>query len=130
VPKQNQPMDSDQENPRTRRVAIYLREPGQGETDSAGHVPSIHYQRLCCRRMAAALHAEVIGEFVDVRQSSPSRPELRRMLDMVGLQAPLVNYLVAFSLDRLAGDLDEAFEVAWHLGQAGTIPMEAMTEDD
>jgi DNA invertase Pin-like site-specific DNA recombinase len=129
MPTTNQHETEGQGMPRTWRAAIYLREPGQGEMNRTGHVPSIHYQGVLCRFKAAELHAEVIGEFVDRRQPSRSRPELRRLLDMAGIQAPLVNYLIVSSLDRLAGNLDEAFEVAWLLGQAGTIPILAYEDN-
>lgn len=121
--------ENDWKIPRVWRAAIYLREPGKGETNRAGHVPSVNYQRLCCRCAATVLHAEVDGEFVDERQSSPSRPGLRRMLERAG-QEPRIDYLIVSSLDRLAVDRDEAFEIAWRLGFAGTVCIPADAEGE
>jgi hypothetical protein len=121
--------ENDWKVPRVWRAAIYLREPGPGETNRAGHVPSIHYQGACCRSAAAALHAVVIGEFVDSPGASASRPGLRRILEPA-CQVQRLDYLIVSSLDRLAGDCDEAFEIAWRLGFAGTVVIPADAGDE
>ncbi len=128
MPKTNQSEKHDQEAPRIWRAAIYLREPGQGEVNQVGFVPSIHYQGVVCRCAATVLHAEVIGEFVDELVSSPSRPGLRQMLELAG-QDRRLDYLIVSSRDRL-GDRDEAFEIAWRLGFAGTVVIPANGEED
>jgi hypothetical protein len=45
-------------------------------------------------------------------------------------QGQRLDYLIVSSRDRLAGDCDEAFEVAWRLGLAGTVvvPVDAEHE--
>lgn len=40
-----------------------------------------------------------------------------------------LDYLIVSSLDRLASNEDEAFEVAWCLGHAGTVPVPAYEDD-
>ncbi len=120
--------ESDWKMPRIWRAILYLREPESDERTSPRE-PSIGQQRLLCRCAATALHAEVDGEFVDERQSSPSRPGLRRMLERAS-QEPRIDYLIVSSLDRLADDRDEAFEIAWRLGFAGTVWIPADAEGD
>jgi hypothetical protein len=111
--------ENDWKMPRVWRAAIYLREPAKDERTPHREL-SVIQQRIVCRCAATVLHAEVDGEFTDERQSSPSRPGLRRMLERAG-QRPRIDYLVISSLDRLAADRDEAFEIAWRLGFAGTV---------
>lgn len=121
--------ESDWKIPRIWRAAIYLREPDEGETNDPGNVPSINKQRVSCRCAVTVLHAEVVGEFVDTVDRSRSRPGLRRMLELAG-QDRRLDYLIVSSLDRLADDRDEAFEIAWRLGFEGTavIPVDAEGE--
>jgi hypothetical protein len=121
--------ERDEKIPRIWRAAIYLREPDEGETSDLGNVPSVNKQRVSCRCAATVLHAEVVGEFVDTAGGSHSRPGLRRMLELAGRDQRL-DYLIVSSLDRLADDRDEAFEIAWRLGFEGTvvIPVDAEGE--
>lgn len=115
----------DQEEPRIWRAVIYICEPNpkHGVTE-----PSVARQGDLCRREAARLKAEVVGEFVDIREFRFVRPGLYQALQLAREQE--LDYLIVSSLDRLADCDGDRFEVAWHLGQANTIPMEAMTEDD
>jgi hypothetical protein len=122
--------DSDgrnQEKPRVWRAVIYMCEPNSkhGVTE-----PSVARQRDLCRLEATRLKAEVVGEFVDIQDFglAVTRPGLYQALQLAREQR--VDYLIVTSLDVLAVVDDDRFEVAWHLGQAGTIPMEAMTEND
>jgi hypothetical protein len=115
--------------PRVWRAAIYLREPNPMDANYPHNVPSIDQQRLLCRCAATVLHAEVIGEFVDERRVAPLRPGLRQVLDLAG-QDRRLDYLIVSSQDRLAGDRDEAFEIAWRLGFAGTVVIPADAEDE
>jgi hypothetical protein len=111
------------------RAAIYLREPGTDEWDIPLSGPSIDQQRLLCRCAATVLHAEVIGEFIDTEVLSPSRPGLRRLLRVAGLEQRL-DYLIVSSRDRLVSDCDEAFEIAWRLGFAGTVMIPADADNE
>jgi Resolvase, N terminal domain len=117
----------DQESPRIWRAAIYMCEPNakHGVTE-----PSVLRQRDLCRREATRLGAEVLGEFLDSQAFglAVTRPGLYQALELAWKER--LDYLIVSSLDRLADFDADLFEVAWHLGQAGTSPMEAMTEDD
>jgi hypothetical protein len=115
----------DREKPRIWRAVIYMCEPNSkhGVTE-----PSIAQQWDLCRREATRLKAEVVGEFVDIHEFRFVRPGLYQALQLAREQQ--LDYLIVTSLDVLADFDDDRFEVAWHLGQAGAIPMEAMTEDD
>jgi Resolvase, N terminal domain len=117
----------DQEKPRIWRAAIYMCEPNakHGVTE-----PSVPRQRAICRREAKRLGVEVLGEFLDIQAFglAVTRPGLYQALELAWKER--LDYLIVASLDLLADFDDDRFEVAWHLGQAGTIPMEAMTEDD
>ncbi|MGD1056966.1 MAG: recombinase family protein [Solirubrobacteraceae bacterium] len=115
----------DQEKPRIWRAVIYMCEPNKKDGVSE---PSVPMQLAFCRREAKRLRAEVVGEFVDIREFRFVRPGLYQALQLAREQQ--LDYLIVASLDVLADFDDDRFEVAWHLGQAGTIPMEAMTEDD
>ncbi len=114
--------------PRIWRAAMYLSTDGTEEMRLLANVPSIEQQRVLCRCAATVLHAEVIGEFIDWQLVS-SRPGLRQVLELAG-QDPRLDYLIVSSLDRLAGDRDEAFEIAWRLGFAGTVVIPADAEDE
>jgi Resolvase, N terminal domain len=115
--------------PRVWRAAIYLCIDGTEEMEPLDGVPSIDRQRVLCRCATTVLHAEVVGEFVDYQLVGPSRSGLRRMLELAD-KDPRLDYLIVASLDRLAADPDEAFEIAWRLGFAGTvvIPVNAVDE--
>lgn len=115
----------DQEKPKIWRAVIYMCEPNpkHGVTE-----PSVTRQSDLCRREAARLEAEVVGEFVDICEFRFVRPGLYQALQLAREQE--ADYLIVTSLDVLADFDDDRFEVAWHLGQTGAIPMEAMTEDD
>jgi hypothetical protein len=115
----------DQEKPKVWRAVIYTCEPDPKRNVAE---PSIARQLYFCRQEATRLEAEVVGEFVDIREFRFVRPGLYQALQLAREQE--VDYLIVSSLDRLADFDDDRFEVAWHLGQANTIPMEAMTEDD
>jgi hypothetical protein len=115
----------DQEKPKIWRAVIYMCEPNP-KRDVAE--PSIARQLELCRQEATRLEAEVVGEFVDVLKFRFVRPGLYQALQLA--RELEVDYLIVSSLDRLADFDDDRFEVAWYLGQANTVPMEAMTEDD
>lgn len=119
--------ENDWELPPVWRAAIYLRVTGIDDIDQLCNVPSIDQQRSHCRCAATALRAEVISEFVDDWLVSPSRLGLRRML-VLACQDQRLDYLIVSSLDRLTGDGDEAFEIAWRLGFAGTVVIPADAE--
>lgn len=113
--------------PRVWRAAIYLREPEKDKANKLGDNLSVKSQRLACRCAATVLHAEVVGEFVDLASTPPSHSGLRRMLELAS-QDRRLDYLIVYSLDQLAADRDEAFEVAWTLGFAGTVIVPADAE--
>jgi hypothetical protein len=117
----------DQEKPRIWRAAIYMCEPNakHGITE-----PSVPRQHAICRREAKILGVEVLGEFLDIQDFglAVTRPGLYQALELARKER--LDYLIVASLDVLADFDDDRFEVAWHLGEAGTIPIEAMTEDD
>jgi hypothetical protein len=106
------------------RAAIYLREPDPHDLDGLPKGPSIDQQRLLCRCTATVLGAGVIGEFIDSWASLPLRPGLRQVLELASLNRRL-DYLFVSSRDRLTSDCDEAFEIAWRLGYAGTVMVPA-----
>ncbi len=114
-----------QEEPKVWRAVIYMCEPNpkHGVTEL-----SVARQGELCRREAARLKAEVVGEFVDIREFRFVRPGLYQAVELARVHE--LDYLIVTSLDVLADFDTDRFEVAWHLGQAGTIPLEAMTEDD
>jgi len=115
-----------QEEPRIRRAAIYMCEPN---TKDGVSEPSVPRQLALCRREAKRLGAEVLGEFLDTRAFglAVTRPGLYQALQLA-LEKRL-DYLIVTSLDVLADFDDDRFEAAWHLGQAGTIPMFAHEDD-
>lgn len=121
--------EDDGKTPRVWRAAIYLRKPEPGDADRPSRRPTIDKQRLLCRCAATVLHVVVIGEFVDEGPFMSSRPELHRLLELAD-QGRRLDYLIVSSLDRLAGDRDEAFEVAWRLGFAGTVVIPADAEHE
>lgn len=114
--------------PRVWRAAIYLCNDGTEEMQPLDIVPSIDQQRLLCRCAATVLHAEVVGEFTD-RQFIGPRPGLQQVLELAG-KDPQLDYLIVASLDRLMAGLNEAFEIAWRLGFAGTVVIPADAEDE
>jgi Resolvase, N terminal domain len=111
----------DQERPRTWRAAIYLSERDSRVKANIGNELSIEVQRGLCRHQAKKLQAEVVGEFIDTRLYSLLWPQLHQALELA--QEERLDYLIISSLDRLPSDRKNAFEVAWRLGHAGTIPM-------
>jgi hypothetical protein len=115
--------------PRIWRAAIYLSELSPGEVDGPRKQLSIDQQRLLCRCAATVLHAEVVREFVDYGPLMRPRPVLAWLLDLAG-QDQRLDYLIVSSRDRLVRDCDEAFEIAWRLGFAGTVMIPADVEDE
>jgi Resolvase, N terminal domain len=107
--------EKDRRAPRKMRTAIYLRESTDDERNRPGGDLSVEQQRLLCRYKATQLWAEVTDEFVDDRHSSQSG------LAQVMARAQRLDYLIVSSLDRLVGDRDDAFDIAWRLGFAATI---------
>lgn len=118
----------DWDMPRVWRAAIYLHGSEPEESDEPGTHPPIFHQRMLCRCAVTVLHAEVVGEFVDVPFSA-QRPALRQMLERAD-QDQRLDYLIVSSLDRLASNRDQAFEIAWRLGFAGTVVVPADAEDE
>lgn len=108
----------DREKPRVWRAAIYLCEP---DTKNGVTGPSVTEQREVCRHQAKSLQATVVGEFVDTRKYGYLRPGLHQALETA--QEQRLDYLIVWSLELLADLNEDAFEVAWRLGHAGTIPM-------
>jgi hypothetical protein len=119
--------ERDQEKPRIWRAAIYMCEPNSKHGVSE---PSVPRQLAFCRREAKRLGVEVLGEFLDIQAFglAVTRPGLYQALQLAWEKR--LDYLIVASLDVLADVDDDRFEAAWNLGQAGTVPMEAMTEDD
>ena len=118
----------DQETPRVWRVVIYLYEPDAVGRTAGKEEASIVRQRGLCRFEAARLGAEVVGEFADVGLHAPLRSGLHMALETS--QDQHVDYLIVASLDHLLDGIeDDAFEVAWRLGHAGTVPMPACEDD-
>lgn len=105
------------------RAAVYLCKDGIEEMQPLDGVPSIEQQRVLCRHTAAALDAEVIGEFADGQFIGP-RLGLQAVLELTREEQRL-DYLIVSSLDRLASCVDDAFEVAWWLGFASTVVIPA-----
>jgi len=116
----------DQEPPLTPRAAIYLRAVADDMADLSNGSSADH-QRAVCRDAAKALHAKVVGEFVDVA-GMPSPPELERLLELIDGEPPL-DYVIVYSLDRLTRARDRAFMLGWHLGSAGVTLVNADTDD-
>jgi hypothetical protein len=118
----------DWEKSRVWRAAIYLCADGTEEMQPLDSVPSIDQQRRLCRCAATVLHAEVVGEFTDGQFIGP-RPGLQRVLELAS-RDPQLDYLIVASLDRLMAGLNEAFEIAWRLGFAGTVVIPADAEHE
>jgi hypothetical protein len=119
MPTTDQHEAEDQEKSRVWRAVIYLCKDAVEEMQPLDDVPSIDRQRLLCRDTAAVLHAEVIGEFAD-RQFIGFRLALHEVLELAR-KDPQLDYLIVASRDRLTADPNEAFEIAWRLGFAGTV---------
>ena len=70
--------NSDEHGQNAPRAAIYLCEPNtkNGVTD-----PSVPRQLAACRRTSRRLKAEVVGEFLDVREFGYVRPGLYQALE-------------------------------------------------
>ncbi len=119
-----QNIDTRDQGPRVWRAAIYLCEP---DAKNGVSEPTIARQRRLCRSAAGLLRVEVLGEFVDTRKYGSLRPGLYQALEAA--QQQRLDYLIVWSLDLLADFDEDAFEVAWHLGHAGTIPMPAYEDD-
>jgi hypothetical protein len=115
------------EMPQVYRAGIYMREPGPTDPDKPLGEPTIDQQRMLCRCVAALLRAEVIREFIDAGPFVRNRPILREML---GLADTRLDYLIVFSLDRLASGVDEAFEMAWRLGVARTVVVPVCMDEE
>jgi hypothetical protein len=109
--------ERDQDKPRRKRAAIYLRGFGDGETDLI-NIPSINVQRRICHREAKDLDADVVDEFVDV--AAAPLPGLGRLVDRLD-KKPRLDYLIVYSLDRLVPEREAAFMIGWLLGSAGTV---------
>jgi hypothetical protein len=112
--------------PRQRRAAIYLCIDGTEEMEVLDNVPSIEQQRVICRFMAAAIPAEIVGEFVDRQLVSPSRPALRGVLELADTAE--LDFVIVTSLDRLTCEVNEAFDIAMRLFLAGACVMPASSE--
>lgn len=120
--------ERDREEPRVWRAVIYLYEPDAVGRAAGKKKASIIRQRERCRFQAASLGAEVVGEFVDVGWHGPLRSALHMALETA--QNQRVDYLIVASLDHLLdGTEDDAFEIAWRLGHAGTVPIPANSGD-
>jgi len=118
----------DREEPRVWRAVIYLYEPDAVGRTAGKKEASIVRQRALCRFEAARLGAEVVGEFVDVGLHAPMRSGLHMALETA--QEQRVDYLIVASLDHLLDGIEDgAFEVAWRLGHAGTVPIPANSGD-
>jgi hypothetical protein len=118
---------NEQEEPRIWRAAIYLREPDVKNVMNGVTEPTVAEQLRLCRREAKRLQVEVVGEFLDTRKYGFLRPKLHQALETA--QERQLDYLFVWSLDLLADLPGDAFQVAWHLGRAGTIPMPLYEED-
>jgi hypothetical protein len=118
--------ERDQEKPRIWRAAIYLggRDGKSGKGSNLGL--SIHEQRTLCRSAAHWRRVHVVDEFVDTKPHESLRPGLQKALEAA--QKKRLDYLIVSSMDRLTDDANVAFEVAWRLGHAGTVPVPAEAE--
>jgi hypothetical protein len=115
--------------PRKPRAAIYLCEPQTRGSDQPPAGPSIDYQRARCRCTAAAAHAEIVEEFIERRWSRVWRPVLDQLL-LSAAGGKRFNHLIVLSLDLVAGDIDEAIEMAWYISSAGVEVIAANWRDN
>ncbi|HEX5852525.1 MAG TPA: recombinase family protein [Solirubrobacteraceae bacterium] len=103
--------------PRKTRAVIYVCEPrSQGSDESSGEL-SIGRQLIECRCKAAMLNAEIVVEFIERQASLPARP----VLDFIVLSADRrkrFDLMIVASLDLLARDTRDAFDIGWSLGFA------------
>jgi hypothetical protein len=125
MPKPNPREERDQDKPR-RRAVIYRCEPGPIDPDKPKNELTTNQQSALCRCIAAAEHFEIVDEFVDVRLSWPSRPGLHQALDLIDQER--LDILIVSSLDRLACDVNEAFDISWRLCLAGAVALPADME--
>lgn len=121
MPNEHQPNTEDRKKP--LRGVIYLREPEHHFLNAMGAEPPLDLQRELCRGTAHALQAEIVAELVDTKSDREERPGLREALETVCEQR--LDFLIVWSLDRLADDYEQLVKVAWKLGRAGTIPVPA-----
>jgi hypothetical protein len=115
-----------QEQPRIPRAAIYLRGVNDEEDDPT-NLLSTTWQHEVCQDAAKALHAEVVGEFVDLA-GMPSPPDMERLLDLIDGTPPL-DYLIVYSLAQMTRGRDRAFVLGWRLGSGGVTLVNADAED-
>jgi len=87
------------------RALIYLRVSTKEQAGTGGEAEgySIPAQRAACKRKAEALHAAVIGEYVDAGESARSadRPALQEMLERLQRDQD-AKYVIVHKIDRLA----------------------------
>lgn len=121
MPNENQPNTNDREKP--RRGVIYLCAPRPNRPHLPGHELSIDQQGVLCRAAAKALQTEIVGEFIDTRLDLEERPGLHQAMETI--RAQRLDFLIVWSLDRLADDDQQLVKVAWHLGRVGTVPVPA-----
>jgi site-specific DNA recombinase len=104
------------------RAALYLRVSTAEQTTRAfseeGY--SIEAQREACRRKAAQLEADVVGEYVDRGESARSakRPELQALLARLGGEGDL-DYVIVHKIDRLARNLADHVEITLAIKAGG-----------
>jgi hypothetical protein len=123
MPTPNQLKEHDQESSQPKRAVIYLSETSRPGSDHSQSELPISGQRILCRRAATRLGADIVGEFVNEYPSEPSRLGLHRALDLVDERR--LDYLIVSSLDRLALDVNEAFDISWRLCLAGGVAVPA-----
>jgi len=117
--------ERDQEKPRVWRAAIYVC--GREKSSGAPRYPlSIDQQRVLCHFVARTRRLVVVDEFEDTRPHETLRPNLHQALETA--QKMRLDYLIVASMAALTDDPSVAFEVAWRLGHAGTVPLPAEDE--
>lgn len=104
---------------RSTRAVIYLRTSRLDTPDEHWDGYSLENQRTTCRRVADSRDAEVIAEFTDTPVFDTDVP-LTGVEQLVALVTERdIDYLIVYSLDRLAFRYDHDIEVGWQLGRAG-----------
>lgn len=113
-----------------RRALIYLRvsTKKQAEKDGDSEGYSIPAQREACRRKAAAMDAQVVGEFVDAGESAKTadRPALQGLLERVAEGD--IDIVLVHKVDRLARNRADDVQITMALRTAG-VQLVSVTEN-
>jgi site-specific DNA recombinase len=118
-----------------KQAVLYLRvsSRGQVDTDYDPEGISLPAQREACRRRAAELGADVIGEYVEAGRSGTTvegRPEFQKMMARIKAERD-VDYVIVYARSRMHRNTIDAAITKRDLRSAGAVLVSVMdyTED-